>query len=319
MNKKYFILNFPKHLSTQIKFLPISVFSLLFSIAAVAQDTKEKNAPRKEDKTVPKKSNGDAPQDSAYKNMGVAVTPSHIYYNLKAGESKTYVVKVTNDTPKENKFQMTFKDFGMDNKGKYTFFEPGKGENSLSKWVSASPTFLELKPGQVGKISVTVQVPNNQEADRAAWCVMFINQAVERKTLEKPGNDKTVAFGVIPNFSFGVFLYQNPPNVKINAVAIEHFTYEVEPKTSKQQIHITAKNTGDGIASCTSYIELTNLNTGKQTKLLVKKFVILPKFTREFKYDLPQTLEKGKYTALGVLDYGSKEIIEAAELEFTIN
>tara|TARA_B100000780_G_scaffold274794_1_gene240356 strand:- start:308 stop:463 length:156 start_codon:yes stop_codon:yes gene_type:complete len=51
----------------------------------------------------------------------------------------------------------------------------------------------------------------------------------------------------------------------------------------------------------------------------VKNFTIVPDLTRDFIFNLPQTLQKGKYLAVGVLDYESSEEIQAAKLEFEIN
>ena len=58
--------------------------------------------------------------------------------------------------------------------------------------------------------------------------------------------------------------------------------------------------------------------TGSQDRLPVKHFTILPELIRDFKFNLPHTLEPGRYSAVGVLDFGSTEEIQAAELEFEI-
>ena len=44
---------------------------------------------------------------------------------------------------------------------------------------------------------------------------------------------------------------------------------------------------------------------------------MLPGAEREFKLELP-ILPSGSYNALVVLDYGSKEMVETAELDFAI-
>jgi len=59
------------------------------------------------------------------------------------------------------------------------------------------------------------------------------------------------------------------------------------------------------------------VKTGAQRKLPVKQFTILPGFTRVFSFPLPEDLPKGKYSSVGVMDFGNKEHVEAAELEFT--
>lgn len=247
--------------------------------------------------------------------VGVAVSPSRLNFNLRQGKSAQKTIKVTNDTDKTNKFKVSVNDFDMNEQGRSTFVPSGEGKYGLSKWMSISPTFFELKPGEVQEITISVQIPNSEEGQKAAWSAVMIEQAEEKKVLD-PGNNggNTIAFGITPTFAFGVWVYQNPPNVTVNKVEITDYQHFV--KDGKESLIIKAENKGTGISFCTSYIELTNLNTGEQRKLLVKKFTILPEYFREFKFELPADLAKGKYSAVAVLDYGSAEEIEAAELEF---
>jgi hypothetical protein len=259
------------------------------------------------------------PTDTALKDIGVAVSPSHVNFNLKPGETKTYEVKVTNETLVRRSFSVTVKDFDADNAGKTSFMDGGKSKYGMSNWLNISPTFFELKPGAVQKVSVTLSVPDSSSSNRAAWSIMLIEERKQREELDNNPNDKKISLGVIPSFAFGVYLYQNPPTVANNKVEIKNFTIQKSAETSQRKVELTLQNVGDGIATCISYIELTNQSTGKQQKLLVKRFVVLPGNTRNYVYALPANLEKGKYSAVGVLDYGSKDVVEAAELEFTID
>jgi hypothetical protein len=123
--------------------------------------------------------------------------------------------------------------------------------------------------------------------------------------------------GVIPTFSFGIYVYQNPPNVVINKVEITNFSKSLNPK-GKTVLELKAKNTGDGMPFSTSYVELNNIKTGKKIKLGKKMFTILPDHERVFSYELPDNLEKGEYSVLGVLDFGSKTEIGGATLDLKI-
>ncbi len=258
-----------------------------------------------------------APADSTLKDIGVAVTPSHLNFNLKPGEAKTYEVKVTNETLVNRSFNVSLSDYDADKAGKTIFMKPGTSIYGMSQWLSVSPTFFELKPGGVQKVTVTLNIPDSIMAARAAWGLLWIEEQKERQSLDNNGNDKAISLGVIPTFAFGVYLYQNPPTVANNKVSIDNFVYQglngAQPK-----IDMTLKNVGDGIASCLAYVELTNTKTGKQQRLLVKRFVILPGYTRNYMFTLPEKLEKGPYSAVGVLDYGSKEDVEAAEINFEV-
>jgi hypothetical protein len=205
----------------------------------------------------------------------------------------------------------------MNGRGKCSFLPSGTGKYSLSKWLNISPTFIEVKPGEKKEVRFTVSVPSDSSGEKSAWNIIMIEQEEPRKTLEpaKKGSG-TVALGVIPTFAFGVFVYQNPPNVISNNVQITNFTFT--EKDSINIIQIEASNKGDGIAFCTSYVDLTNLDNGKQQRLSVKRFTVVPELIRDFTFVLPKSLEKGKYLAIGVLDYENSEEIQAAKTNFEI-
>ena len=182
--------------------------------------------------------------------------------------------------------------------------------------MSISPSFIEVKPGERKAITLTVDIPDDSSGYYAAWSIVMIEQEEPRKKLEPPKKGEgTVALGVIPTFAFGVYVYQNPPNVKNNEVEITNFKL-VEKDDNKKIVQIEAVNKGDGIAYCTSYIDLTNLNNGKQQRLLVKRFTIVPDLVRDFNFLIPESLEKGKYLAVGVLDFEGSEEIQVAKMEF---
>lgn len=248
---------------------------------------------------------------------GVSISPSSLRFNLKPGSTLSKEVKITNDSKGSFKFQIGFSDFMMDTNGKPIGIKGSQSKYTLSKWISASPSYFELKPGEVKKIIVTVDIPNSDTANIAAWTIMMIDQIVDRTTpLDPKAQGSTLSMGIQPSFGFGVYIYQNPPNVKLSSVEIQNFKYSDEK--GKKVMVMSVKNTGDGIGFCMSYVELTNLTTGKQDKLAVKQYTILPGFYRNFQYPLPETIAKGKYSAVGVMDFGSKTQIETAELEFEI-
>lgn len=272
-------------------------------------NTKAQNSPLKSTKEVS--------VSAAKSNVGVSVSPAHFHLEMKQGETKSYSITVNNDTSKPKSFNLKMYDFNMNGKGKSSFIPSGQGEYSLSKWTSISPTFVELKPHEKKKVDFTVAVPNTAEGRKAAWSIVMIEQQEARKNLATNNkSENTVALGVIPTFAFGVFVYQNPPNVDSNEVEFIDFQFDDSKET--KEILIEAQNTGDGIAYCTSYIDVTNLDTGDQQRLTVKKFTILPGLIRDFIFTIPKELPKGEYIAVGVLDFENSEEIQAAKMEFTL-
>jgi hypothetical protein len=254
--------------------------------------------------------------DSAFNDMGVSVSPSSMHLNIKPGTMVAKEIRVNNATKTLYNFSIGFCDFEMGRNGKPLSLKQGEGKYGLSKYMSVSPSYFSLKPGEEIKLKVIVSIPDTGDVLRALWTIITIDQVVDRPPLDQSDHTKRLAMGITPSFGFGVYVYQNPPNVKINSVVIDKF--QLQEKDGKRKIDMTVKNIGDGISYCTSYIELTNLKTGKQEKLQVKRFTILPQYFRDFFYELPLTLPSGKYTAVGVVDFGSSQEIVAAEAEFEI-
>jgi hypothetical protein len=297
----------------------IAFYLLSFSSILLAQTDSVSTPNITDTNSVTTPSSSPDNEGADYKTRGISVSPAHFHLNMKPGEVKTYKITIKNDTEKIEKFKVNTFDFNMNGKGKSSFIPPGTGKYSLSKWLNVSPTFIELAPGEKKEVKFTVNIPTDSTGNKAAWNIIMIEQEEPRKKLEPPSqSDQTIAMGVIPTFAFGVFVYQNPPNVTSNSVEITNFS-KVAKNDSINVIQIEAQNTGNGIAYCTSYVDLTNLTTGKQQRLMVKRFTIVPELTRDFTFLLPKELKKGKYLAIGVLDYEGSGEIQAAKMEFEIN
>lgn len=251
-------------------------------------------------------------------NKGVTVSPSNIRFNVDLGKTSTESIKVSNFTSKVQKFQVVYQDFDITEDGNSQFLESGASGYSLSKYIQISPKFIEVQPNSVAEVELTVTIPNSPEANAAAWGVVMIEQMEEKKVLD-PGNKSgaTVAFGITPTFAFGIWLYQNPPNVENMHVDITNFIFE--NKVANNTLFLKVKNKGDGISFCNAYVEITNLATGEQSQLGGKRYTILPGYRRTFMFDLEEGLPSGSYSAVGVLDYNSDDELVAAELEFKID
>lgn len=277
----------------------------------------EKDSTETSDEGTSSSGEGIESTDDDLKTKGVSVSPAHFHLTQKPGESKTYQINVKNDTPEPKQFRVSVYDFNMDGKGKTSFLPPGQGDFSLSAWMNVTPTFFEIAPGEKRKINFNVDIPNDTSAKRAAWSIIMVEQEEPKKTLEPPQRDDgTVAMAVIPTFAFGVFVYQNSPTLVADNIEITNFSFQSQDTT--QSIFIETKNAGNGIAYCTSYIDLTHLDSGKQQRLPVKRFTTLPGLVRDFVFVLPKQLPRGNYLAIGVLDYEKAEEIQAAKMTFKL-
>src|ERR1700722_8415540 len=222
--------------------------------------------------------------------MGVAISPGKLSFNCKPGNSQSQIITITNNTEGTYNFKTGFTDFSQSTNGRPLFNaqQGAKNKYSLSKWATATPAFFTLEPGKAQKITVTVTIPNNDSNNIAAWTIMEVDQVKKKQQLTQPNGEKTISMGVSPEIGLGAYIYQNPPNVKINNVIIDRFYYRDtiynragKPLPEAKQLWLQISNVGDGISYCISYAELTNLQTGKKTRLNTVEFNILPGFDRE--------------------------------------
>jgi hypothetical protein len=250
---------------------------------------------------------------------GVAVSPSTLRFNAKPGTIQTKTIKVTNDTRKKQVFQIIFQDYGADDDGGS---ETGKSKYdmySLSKYLLITPTLIELNPRESKTVTVTADIPAGDSMAISMWTMLLVDQVLEREKLETPNLGKNaMAMGVKNSFGFAIQVFQNPPNVIINNVEIIDFKFIKKTENIPYQIFTAFKNAGSGIAYSLYYLELTNLVTGKVSKLKVKQFPIFPGYKKSFSTELPADLEKGPYSVMAVLDFGNKDELQTAEMEFSL-
>ena len=220
---------------------------------------------------------------------GVSVSPPTVRFNLKPGTSQSKNVKITNDTDFPKTFQITAQDYLADdiNREAQTSIVPEDYKYGLKKWLYVTPSLVTIQPGQKANINVLLDVPAGDEFAHAAWSLIIIDEVKDRQELNVPsaGND-AMGMGILPSMGFGIFVYQNPPNVKNNAVELTGYVIDA----SKKKITMKASNKGDGIGFCTYYVELLNMATGETFKIPVQTATLLPGSTRELAIELPDHL-----------------------------
>ncbi len=257
--------------------------------------------------------------------MGVAISPGKLLFTCKQGNTQSQVVTLTNHTDVPYNFRVGFTDYNQNNSGKplFTGETSRKSKYSLSKWATISPTFFTLEKGKSQKITVTVTIPDNDSNRIAAWTIMEVDQVKKKQPIANQGS-QSMSMGISSEIGLGVYIYQNPPNVKINNIEINKFYYRdttfivAQQSKATKQLWMQVSNVGDGISFCTSYAEITNLQTGQTSRLASQQFTILPGFDRDFYYELPKDIPPGDYSAVGVVDFGDKTPKKVAQLSFKI-
>jgi len=288
-------MSFPKFMVKNIKTLVL----LLVSTSLLAQEVDSNYVKIMKD-TVPK---------------GVSVSPSSMRFAIKPGSSQSKKITVINDTDVERTFEVKSQNYGAEdiNRAAADSKTAEDFKFGLSKWTYITPAVFTLKPKEKMSINVLIDIPMGSENLHAAWSLIVVEEVKQRQPLNVNTNGDAMGLGIVPTFGFGIFVYQNPPGLPTTEVSLT--TYKMSDY--KNNFIIKAKNTGEGIGFCTYYVELMNMATGKIEKIAPSQATILPGVEREFKISIP-SLPSGSYNAMVVLDYGSKEMVESAEMDFAI-
>ena len=250
--------------------------------------------------------------------QNVSLSPSRLYYKVSAGESKKQVVHVTNNSGSASAITISFGDFaapGID--GKTQLLKPGESEHSCVSYMSATPSFFELEPGKSQDVQVVLDLPNLPEANKVKWGTMILKLAKERNDAGK-NSKEGVGMGLLETFQFVVHIFQTPPGVTFRQCEITTFQEITGPADPGRKLMLIARNTGETILDCASYLEFTNLKTGYELRTKPTAFTILPGGGRQVKFSVPTDLPRGQYTVTAVVDIGSKEAVQAAEMDLEV-
>jgi hypothetical protein len=246
---------------------------------------------------------------------GVSVSPSSMRFTIKPGISQSKKITVLNDTDFERSFQVKSQDYNAQDINR-SAADSKTEENfkyGLTKWTYITPAVFKLKPGEKMQVNVLIDIPLGDENNHAAWSMIIVEEVKERQPLDVSTKSESIGLGILPTIGFGLFVYQNPPGLAATEVSLTGYSIS----SDKKNFILKAKNIGEGIGFCTYYFEIINIATGNVIKIPPSQATMLPGAEREFKLELP-ILPSGSYNALVVLDYGSKEMVETAELDFAI-
>jgi len=253
-----------------------------------------------------------------FAQRGTSVSPSRLYYKVAPGGYKSQTIHITNSGKTKESFTVSFANFSSPgNKGKTKIDTSMFSEHGCAQWLSASPSFFEVGPGETQDVEILLQLPNTPDANTVRWGIIIVKSAYEKKAADQ-GGEKTVGMHIVQSFQFGIHVFQTPPAVTYKEVTIRKFFRDSTLSDSTINLNIEVENTGDAIANCAPYLDLINLKTGDSQRVKGKGFTVLPGGFREIVFTLPKGIKPGDYSILGVVDYGSKTDFAASEMKLTI-
>ena len=251
--------------------------------------------------------------------QSASVTPSRLYFKVAPGGYKSQKIRVTNNGKKAETFKVSFANFtAPGNKGKTKVSKPNEeNKRGCAQWLSASPAFVEVQPGETKDIEILLQVPNTPDANTARWAVAVVKLTKENTGQMAKGSD-VVGMQIIQSFQFVIHIFQTPPAATYKEATINYFYRDSLSTDSVINLKMEVKNTGDAIIDCAPYLDIVNKSTGEKITVKNKGFTVLPGGVREIVFKLPKDIKKGEYDVLGVVDYGSDTDIAGAELKLTV-
>ncbi len=242
---------------------------------------------------------------------GVSVSPPRLYFEINEGHSSTQKVVVTNvSTNHALNLAVSLNDWAYDLKGENITYAAGSLPNSCAGWITIKEAdkYFSLKPGELKEIEVTITTPDTlPDSIGAHTALLFVTQMNPVNDMDYRGTDIKVSV------RSGIKIFHKTVWAKNKRVEIKNLTFDKEQKN----IVLTFDNIGTLWCDGTIYTDLLNTETGKKIPAQQIVFYTMPGNKRETRILLPENLEKGKYTATIIMDYGIEDIMEVAELTFS--
>lgn len=238
-------------------------------------------------------------------NLGVY--PTALSFALSRGNSESQVVNITNGSDKKMQFRLYLNDWIRDTIGGHEYYEPSTHPRSCSRWVTLNKNFVELEPGKSAQITIKLSIPDSTGVtDEMKWSMLFV-ETVEENTAQASKNATAAVQNLL---RIGIHIYQTPPNLTDKQIK----AYDIKPVAGEdKKYQLVCQNTGNIMIQCKSYLELDPMGGGQKIKLDPIDFPMFPQQKRYVTFELPANIQKGKYSALAVLDGGEDISLEAVE------
>jgi len=245
-----------------------------------------------------------------FSQVGLSVSPPRVYYNLNPGETGSQKVLISNVSKEHSlNLSLTFGDWKYDTYGNNLMFPPDSLDNSCSGWLSLpGGTYITLEPGESREIDLTMTVPVGTGSDaNVQTAMLFVTQMNPVEGVDAQGAAIRI------NVRQGIKIYRKGRAPEVKRVEIENLAFDKETNS----LVLTFSNAGNIWINGRASASLFNQTTGKESNIAAIDFYTMPGNRRIMSIPLQHTLEKGKYTATVILDYGDDTTIEAAELQFS--
>lgn len=239
----------------------------------------------------------------------ISVSPAYINFEGKPGETVSQTVVLTNSGKKPYDFVISVKDWKRDSFGNKIYSEAGTLSHSNANRIRLIENTITLLPGEKKTATIYMDIPQQQADRMASNCMLFFTQA-------NPDDVKTdqASIGIKVSYEFGVQVFYNPIGALKGDLEFENFDFGLATaKSSTPALTVTYRNTGEVNKLGFLRMELTNKETGEERKIDPIPFAIMPLNSQKISVHLPDSIGRGEYLAVAILDAGVGQNLKVAE------
>lgn len=239
----------------------------------------------------------------------ISVDELEVFLRPDAAETRSGVVRVTNNSDKTVQAMLEIHDWDRDSTGGNRFHALGTLPNSCKQKLRAFPMSLRIEPGKTEALRVNFE----GDAATSCWGIIFIQS-------NEPPRTSSGQSQITYIIRTGVKVYVEPRAAErvgdIDDVVLTTTRASEADSTRVPALGVVFRNSGKAHLKPKGAIELRDENNNAVGKLEIAEFPIAPGGVRRHVVALPK-LPAGRYVALALLDYGGAEIA-AGQHEFQI-
>lgn len=250
---------------------------------------------------------------NSFVSQDFEVAPVVLNFNANPGEIQQQKITVRNHANIKQAFTFNVGDFEVGQDGQKKRMPAGTSKRSLAKWISVSPSLIELNPNEEREVNVIMTVPKDGYSSK--WGMIYVQATTEQT--ENPV-DKQLATGIKITPRIVVLVNQSPKINNKYVAKIGNLKDITTEEDSLQTFSVQVLNVGDKIVQANVHLEVANLTTASQKKLDGKMERVYPGERKTFTLTIPKDFPPGKYNLAAILDYGHNTNLEGTQITIEV-
>lgn len=247
--------------------------------------------------------------------QSISFSPARIFFKGNPGETVTQDITLFNSSKDTYEFIINIKDWKRDSLGTKVYFPIGVLPNSNAKNISMESTNFKLDAGEKRTFTISMLIPKDNN-NISSNSMLFFTQT----NAKQPIVSGATGIGIKINLELGVQLFYTPTMAKVGEMKFLAFEYEnkVLGQEKINRFAVKFENTGDFNKDGVIRFELTNKQTGEETKLPPTSIAIMPHDQQWIYCPILNPLTAGEYLVVAILDTGENNDLKVAEKEINV-